>query len=217
MSTAQSQLPAEQRFVLSSIDWPTYLVFSDKLGERNVRVTYDRGEMELMTLSPHRERAKHLLGLLLAVLVEELDIDIAGYGSMTFRREDLENGLEPDECYWIAHEAQVRGKEAIDLTIDPPPDLFLEIEITRSFLDRLAICARLWVPEVWRWDGQRLRVCILGPDGQYTESDRSLAFPFLPMPELARFLSLGGTMSETKLLQTFRKWVREQIARGWKA
>jgi Uma2 family endonuclease len=171
--------------------------------------------MELMTLSPSHERAKHLLGLLLAVIVEELDIDVAGFGSMTFRREDLENGLEPDECYWIAHEAQVRAKETIDLTIDPPPDLFLEIEITRSFLNRLAICARLRVPEVWRWDGQRLRVCVLGSDGQYTESECSLAFPFLPINELERFLIMGGSMSETKLLRMFREWVRDQIARGW--
>jgi Uma2 family endonuclease len=202
---------------LSCIDWPTYLVFSDKLGDRHVRVTYNQGDMELMTLSPRHERWKHLLVLLLAVLSEELEMNIAGFASMTCRREDLDRGLEPDECYWIAHEPQVRGREHIDLTKDPPPDLVLEIEVSRSFLDRLSICAALKVPEVWRWDGETLHVCLLGANGQYAESERSLAFPFLPIAELTRFLKMGATMNEWQLQRTFRAWVREQTARGWTA
>src|SRR5262249_61433523 len=78
----------------------------------------------------------------------------------------------------------------------------------------LEICARLRVPEVWRWDGQRLRVFLLRPDGQYAESAGSLAFPFLPVAELERFLSLAATMSETQLIRAFRDWARDQIARG---
>lgn len=215
MSTAQVTPPAEQRFVLSSIDWPTYLLFSDKLGERQVRITYDRGEMELMTLSPEHERSKHLLVLLLAVIAEEVDIEVAGFGSMTCRREDLERGFEPDECYWIAHAPQVRGRTHIDLTTDPPPDLALEIEISRSFLDRLGVCAKLRIPEVWRWNGETLKILLLGEDGKYVESDRSRAFPFLPPAELTRFLHLAATTHEAKLLRQFRAWVREQMAHGW--
>ena len=209
--------PSEQRIVLSCIDWPTYLVFSDRLGDRHVRVTYNRGEMELMTLSPGHERWKHLLVLLLAVLAEEMELEMAGFASMTCRREDLDRGLEPDECYWIVNARLLRGRQYVDLTKDPPPDLVLEVEISRSFLDCLSICAALKVPEVWRWDGETLRVCLLGSDGQYIESDRSKAFPFLPMAQLARFLVLGTTMDEGKLLRTFRTWVREQIARGWQS
>lgn len=209
------KIPDEQCFVLSSIDWPTYVEFGDRLQDRPIRLTYDGCNLEFRTLSCRHYRTKHLLDLLLFVVVEEMDIDIASGGSMTCRREDLHCGLEPDECYWIANEPQIRGRNIIDLTKDPPPDLFLEVEISRSFLDRLAICARLKVPEVWRWDGQAVRVCILGSDGQYTESERGLAFPFLPMTELARFLHMGEMMSETKLVRAFRTWVREQMAHGW--
>ena len=56
---ATVQIPAEQRFVLSGVSWPEYVGFGDLLGERHVRVTYDRGEMEFMTLSPEHERVKH--------------------------------------------------------------------------------------------------------------------------------------------------------------
>jgi Uma2 family endonuclease len=209
------KLPIEQHFVLSNIDWDTYRMFSDKLGERQIRLTYNGEDLEFMTLSPEHEHGKKLLARLLEALTEEMDIDVAGFGSMTCRRQDLQRGLEPDECYWIAHEARVRGRDDIDLTRDPPPDLVLEVEISRSFLDRLAICARLGVPEVWRWDGQTLCVMILGAEGQYVASERSRALPFLPVAELVRFLHQGATQSETKLLRGFRTWVREQMARGW--
>src|SRR5579884_552502 len=212
---ATGDIPAEQRLVLSGIDWPAYVAFGDLLGERHVRLTYNAGELEFMTLSPEHERAKKLLARLLEALTEELDIDIAGYGSMTCRREDLDRGLEPDECYWIAHEPQVRGRHDIDLDRDPPPDLALEVEISRSALDRLGLYASLDVSEVWRWDGQTLRVCILQADGSYAESQQSKAFPFLPVADLVRFLTGDENQSETKRLRAFRTWVREQAAQGW--
>jgi Uma2 family endonuclease len=207
--------PTEQRFVLNDIDWSTYRRFGDLLGDRHIRITYDRGVMELMTLSPERERSKKLLARLIEALAEEMEIDMAGFGSMTCQRDDLERGLEPDECYWIEHEPQVSGRDEIDLAVDPPPDLVLEVEISRSALNRLALYARLGVPEVWRWDGQTLSVCHLTENSKYSEATSSRAFPFLPITELTRFLTMRSEMSDTKLLRAFRAWVREQITLGW--
>jgi Uma2 family endonuclease len=209
-------IPVEQHFVMSNIDWDTYVTISDKLGERNIRLNFDGTNLEFMTTSLEHERAKHLLGMQMSVLTEEMDIDILSGGSMTCRRQDLERGFEPDECYWIAHEAQMRGRTDIDLTRDPPPDLLLEVEISRSFLDRLGIASRLGVPEVWRWDGETLRVMLLGPDRQYRESPRSRALAFLPIAELARRLRPDPTQSDTKWLRAFRVWVLEQINLGWR-
>src|ERR1043165_3371453 len=110
-----------QRLLLTGIDWKTYLRLGRTLGSRrSVRITYDRGRLEIMTLSPGHERFKHLLRRLLEALTEELSIDITGFGSMTFKRRRNLRGLEPDECYWIASEPQVRGKDHIDLSVDPP-------------------------------------------------------------------------------------------------
>lgn len=208
-------LPAEQRFVVSCIDWDTYVTFSDGLGERNIRVNYDGANMELMTTSLEHENAKKRLARPLEALTVEMDTDIKSGGSLTCRRQDRARGFEPDECYWIAHEAQMRGREDFDLTRDPPPDLMLEVEISRSFVDRLAIASRLGLPEVWRYDGQTIRILLLGSNGQYAESTRSQAFPFLPVAELVRFLHRDANQSETKLLRTFRDWVREQMKNGW--
>jgi len=212
---ATVQAAPEERLRLSQVPWADYVAYCDGLGERPIRVTYDRGEMEVMTMSSRHENRKTLLRRFVEALTEEMSIDIAGYGSMTHRREDLERALEGDECYWIAHESAVRGKIDLDLENDPPPDLFLEIEISRSLLDRMAILAAMGVPEVWRWDGETLRVCLLTQEVGYRESDHSLAFPFLPLDDFAVFLNNTG-QSETQLVKTFRAWVREQMAHGWK-
>jgi Uma2 family endonuclease len=211
MATAQS--PAEQRFRLSNIPWDTYVTFSDELGPRHVRVTYDRGEMEFMTLSPEHEHRKSILARLVEALTEELDIDIASFGSMTCRREDMARGLEGDECYWIANEPKVRGRMDIDLEVDPPPDLALEIDVSHSSLNRMEIYAALRVPEVWKWDGVTLTVFWLTDQGTYRQNARSRAFPAVPMEEFAAFLSRTD-ISETKLVRLFRAWVRERLGGG---
>jgi Uma2 family endonuclease len=212
MATIQSS--AEQRLQLSAVPWETYLLFTDGLVPRNMRVTYDRGEMEIMSPSAKHEHKKTLLGRLVEALTEEMDIDIAGFGSMTCRRQHLKRGLEADESYWIKNEAVVRGREDIDLEVDPPPDLALEIEISRSAMNRMAIYAALRVPEVWHWDGETLLVYLLTTRGAYRKSDRSRAFPFLPLADFAQFLRRTD-VSETQLLRSFRAWVRKN-KRGWK-
>jgi Uma2 family endonuclease len=207
--------PAEQHYVVYNVDWDTYVTISDKLGERNIRLNYDGVNLEFMSTSLEHERAKKRLACLLEIVALEMGIDMLPGGSMTCRHQDLERGFEPDECNWIEHEAQMRGCDHMDLTRDPPPDLMLEVEISRSFIDRLALAARLGVPEVWRWDGETLRVMSLGSDGQYREDERSRALPFFPVAELVRFLKLETAQSETQLLRAFRDWVREQMAGGW--
>ena len=208
-------IPTEQRLRLSCIPWKAYVAFTDMLGDRPIRVTYDRGEMEIMSPSNRHENRKTVLGRLIEALTEELEIDIASGGSTTYRREALERGLKPDESYWIEHELVVRGREDIDLETDPPPDLVLEIEISRSALDRMSIYAALGVPEVWRWDGESLTINLLTKRGTYRQSNRSKAFAFLPLGEFAHFLD-KTQLSETQLLRSFRDWVRKQKRQKWK-
>ncbi|MFL5243545.1 MAG: Uma2 family endonuclease [Gemmataceae bacterium] len=210
------QIPAEQRFVMRNVDWERYKAVADSLGERFVRLTYDGRNLEFMTISQVHERLKEFLGRLLDTLTEELNIPLLSAGSTTFDREDVERGLEPDNSYYLQNEGLIRPKDKIDLMIDPPPDLAIEIEISRSALNRLGIYAALRVPEVWRSDGSFIKVYRLGSDGQYFESERSGHFPFLPLQELVSFLQKRNQISETELIRSFRSWVREQAARGWK-
>jgi Uma2 family endonuclease len=213
MSTVR--VPVQQRLVLYGVPWATYERLLRLFEDRRLRITYDRGALEIMTLSPEHERFKHLLNGLLGRLTEELGWSIAGFGSMTFKRRKKQRGLEPDECYWIQNEPLIRGRDKIDLRKDPPPDLVIEIDWTRSSLNRLGIYAAMNVPEVWQYDGQSVRVQLLGSEGNYAESPQSKAFPFLPMPEVTRFLALRSTLNETDLMRQFRTWVQGRIAANW--
>lgn len=206
------RVPSEQRFLLGGVDWETYLKISDALTERHVRVTYDGENLEIMTTSPPHSRYSRLIGCFVRVLTEELGLPLGGYGDMTCRREDLPRGIEPDECFYIENERKVRGRQRIDLTSDPPPDLGIEIDISRSSLNRLGIYETLCVPEVWRFDGASVVFYRLGPNGKYVVTEHSLHFPFLKVQDLLRFLLRQSELDDNALVREFRAWVREQIS-----
>jgi Uma2 family endonuclease len=138
---------------------------------------------------------------------EMRDIPIASFGGATWRRRDLAKGLEADECYYVASEPRVRGRDEVEINVDPPPDLAIEIDITRSTLDKQKIYAALGVPELWRWEDETLQVLVLGPAGKYVAVQKSLNFPDLPLSEIIRFMSLRHGKSETAWIKLFREWV----------
>jgi Uma2 family endonuclease len=209
---------APQRFLLRGVNWQAYEKMLDAIGDRPIRVTYDRGSLELMSPSPRHEYYNHLLCLFFGVLAEELQMPLRGCPSTTFRRQDLGRGLEPDECYYLANALSVRDFEAIDLSVDPPPDLAIEVEITSSCLDRIDIYANLGVPELWRFDGEALQPYRLRPDRAYETCDASPALPFVPLAELVPLLQQGlGTRQEGEWLLSVRAWVRERVLPAFRA
>lgn len=207
----QPLAPSEQRFILPAVDWETYRAVSQALTGHHVRLTYDGDNLEFMTISPSHGNFSRLLGRFVVVLTEEAGLPLKSFGDMTCEREDVRRGLEPDECFYITNEPAVRRKEKIDLSLDPPPDLAIEVEITRSSRDRLSIYADLAIPEVWRFDGASLRVFQLGGQGTYEPGAKSRFFPGLPITELTGFLDRRNEMDENSLIASFREWVRENL------
>jgi Uma2 family endonuclease len=203
-------LTPESRFVIHGLDWKGYETLLGLLGDRGIYLTYDRGRVELMTTSQDHEQFGYLLGLVVNVLTTELHLPRICVGRMTWRREILDRGLEADDCYYLANAPRVRGKK-IDLSVDPPPDLAIEVKISRSALDRIGIYAALQVPEIWRYDGETLRVELLQPDGTYAASETSLSFPFLPLEEVVRFLQQGEAMDHAEWERAFRAWVHAEL------
>ena len=216
MATATESPPVQARdqqyVLLHGVRWSTYEALLKDLGDRHVRLTYDNGSLEIMTLSPRHEWSKKLIGRMLEAMTEELNIPIRSGGSTTFKRELQNKGLEPDECYWVANEPAVRKRADLDLELDPPPDIAVEVEISTSALDRLGIYAALGVSEVWRSDGHKVIIMQLQNDGTYLAMAQSPSFPWLPLSELSRFLADSTTMGETHWIRTFRVWVRTQLA-----
>jgi Uma2 family endonuclease len=162
-----------------------------------------------VTLTHEHERAGHILAHLIMAWAEERQVVLRGGGSTTFRRRDLRRGLEPDECYWIANQALVRGLTRIDLSRDPPPDLVLEIDVTHSSVPRMPIYGALGVPEVWRLKGNTLSMELLQADGSYLATPISRALPPLTPNDFAPFLSLSDQQDDITVLREFRAWVRQ--------
>jgi len=210
--STESRRPAEQRFLLRDVDWKAYRQISDALEGRHLRFTYDRGNLEFMDISSTHANCSRLLGRLVIALTEELALPIRSLGDMTCDREDLERGLEPDECFYVENESRVRGKKRINLATDPPPDLAIEVDITSSSLRRMDIYAAIGVPEVWRYDETSLIVYRRQEDGSYAESEHSQHFLDTPVSQIATFLNRRDQMDENSLVREFRTWIRDVIS-----
>jgi Uma2 family endonuclease len=171
------------------------------------RLTYEEGTLEIMSPLPIHERYRRLLGRIVEVTTEEMDVEMASFGSTTWSREDLRKGLESDECYYVQNELAVRGKVTIDLKADPPPDLAIEVDITSSSGNRMNIYAALGVPEVWRFDGESLQIYRL-QQGSYEAQERSGVLPALRAEDVQRFLQTSLESGETRWVKRFRQWVK---------
>jgi Uma2 family endonuclease len=149
------------------------------------------------------------LGRLVLVLTEELKLPVMAGGSTTMRRKLKKKGVEADECFWIENAHRMEGRLQLDLKRDPPPDLAIEVDVTRSSLNRLRIYAALRVPELWRLEGDILEFLILQANGKYKKSGRSKAFPQVTPADLLPFvLRARRSGDENPIIRDFRKWVR---------
>jgi Uma2 family endonuclease len=200
-----------QRFIFRDVDWAFYENVGDKLSDRRVFVTFYKGKLEVVTVSLLHERICALLVIIVRVMAEEASMAIQGAGMATLKRMDLDDGVEPDSSFYIAHERQMRGKTELDLTVDPPPDLAIEVEVTRRLGARKAIYRELGVPEVWVYNETGLTVLIKQDQG-YAAVDRSPTFPLLSPREIADFVAEGLAQDETSFAKAFRRRVQEIIA-----
>jgi Uma2 family endonuclease len=208
--TSNTLIQPEEIIHLSGISWQTYETLLAELNEnRRLRLTYNRGNLEIMAPSPEHEIYKKTIGRFVETLAEELNMRIYPLGSTTFKRGEL-SGAEPDECFYIKNINIVKGKKRIDLAQDPPPDLVVEIDITSSSQNRFEVYADIGVPEIWRYDGNSLIINIL-QNQEYVAVERSLAFPNLPLAEISNFLQQVGQKDYLELVREFRDWIKSQI------
>jgi Uma2 family endonuclease len=159
---------------------------------------------------PHEEDAE-TISALVRIITAQLGIPFRSAGSTTYRRADLHRGFEPDASFYIQNEERIRGQREVDLNVDPPPDIVLEIEVSRSAIDKLALFASMSIPEVWRCDGQRVSIFILDRErGSYRESPSSLALPALSSEVVTRFLTESRTTLSPDWFQAVSDWAQER-------
>ena len=199
----------ERRVVLDGVSWSLYEQILRAVGDSNaVRLTYDGGRLEIMSPSNLHESVKKIAARLLETFSVECGIPIEGFGSWTLKRADLEKGLEPDECYYVQSLPLIADKRELDLNVDPPPDLAIEVDISPHDVARQPIYGALGVPEIWRYDGRRMSALLRSPDGSYAEAEQSLALPTLAMADFNRFIEIGLTSRQHAAVEALRQWVK---------
>jgi Uma2 family endonuclease len=206
MIVAQRDL--ERRVFLGGITWETYQSLRTGDENSNLRMTYDHGALEIVSPSRKHERISYLLGRMIDQWTLDRKIAIAAGRNTTFSRGDLRRGLEPDNSYWISHEQQMRDKDEVDLKIDPPPDLVLEVDVTRSSIPKLPIYAALGVPEVWQWRLDALEVFRLSAQQQYVPKKGSVELRQFPLALVAKLLREREGKSDTTVIQEFIRGIR---------
>lgn len=194
--------------ILNHVSWEMYEQLLEIFAEYPaIRITYNHGILELMSPLPEHERASWTLGRLITILSEELDLEIMGLKSTTWKAKPKAVGKEADECFYIQNEVKMRGKLQINLEIEPPPDLVVEVDLTHSFMNKLSVYAQLKVPEIWQYNNQKITIYLLQNEN-YQKSEESLAFPSFPVQELAQFVKLDEQKGENERMREFRKWVQ---------
>lgn len=204
------RIAADNCVVLRHVSWATYeRLLADDEERRVPRMTYDQGVLELVTPSKAHDLDAATTTRIVDIVSASLGIPVQSTSTTTYRRQDLERGFEADASFYVQNEARVRGSREADLRIDPPPDLVLEIETSRTALNKLNLFASMGIPEVWRCDGERVTIHILDQD-VYRESASSLALPVLTSETLTRFLHMSRTMLSPDWFGMVSDWAREQ-------
>jgi len=200
----ETTVPAETRTVMEHIRWETYVELAEQRRGSVPRMTYDEGVLELMSPRRQHESIGRFLGRMVETYTEVKGIEIQSVASTTFQRKDLQKGFEADESYYIRNAELIRQKEEIDLLIDPPPDLVIEIEITTSAIKKLELFAKIGVPEVWRHDGERLGMYQL-VQSSYQPMTASIAVPGFTIAMAEGVLARRFELGETALIRQFRQ------------
>lgn len=200
-------LPPGTTTIFRNVPWEDYETLLEEItDEPHYRISYDSGVLQIMTVSHDHEEVLAILRKLVSVLEDTLRIPIQSYGSTTHKTRKRRKGTEPDDCFYIQNASRVIGRK-IDLAVDPPPDLALEVDFSSPSLSKFPIYAALGVPELWRYKSDDVKFYQLVED-EYEEIEYSVAFPFLSSATLTRFLLLGITDGQTAAKWDFADWVR---------
>ena len=141
-----------------------------------------------------------------------LKLPLKGLGETTWRRSEIQRGIEADQCYFFSQEklaAAAKSRGANDVAGLPNPDLVIEVDLSPSLIDRPGIYAAMGVTEVWRFDGRTLTIQRLSQAGRYDEVEASV-FLQVRREEVVRWLVDEDATDEVAWLERFAAWLRNE-------
>ena len=205
-----SQLPADSFLIRENVSWEEYEDLLEQVGEATwLRIAYDDGTLEIMTVGPKHEKYATFIEGLVGVIRLRLRMNIVFFGSSTMRKEKKRKGIEPDACFYVQTAEALGNRMDLDFEKDPPPDVAVEVDVTRHSISKFGIYAGLGVPEVWIYDGKELKIHLL-EQGEYLPAIESQALPILSGPILSKFLSQLREEGELQAILAFDDWLQSQ-------
>ena len=210
IAIAQIQVAPGQRLILENISWQEFEEILEDLGEhRHSHIAYYQGVLEFRMPLPGHERAKVLIGDLLKIILDELGLEWESLGSTTFKNQVMQAGIEPDDCFYIQNYQAMIGKQRLYLTVDPVPDLAIEVDLTSA--TQISAYETLGVPEIWCYKKGKLEISVL-ENGQYIKALTSKVFPDLPVIEgISLFLEKSEELPMSALRREFRQWLKDYL------
>jgi len=198
------------------IGWDGYRAMLRIQGERSrPQLVYLDGDLLIMSPPYNHEWLKKRLARFVVEVAVGLNIPFIMAGETTLRRRAKRGGVQPDESFYFANWAAIaakKGREDIDLRVDPPPDLAIEVVYSHDATAAVEVLRRLGVPEVWVGTEGGLGILTLGADGRYGESDTSLIFPFFTAAEIHEWATRPGLDLNMDWIREVRRWVRDDLA-----
>ncbi|CAD5930849.1 hypothetical protein NO108_01660 [Planktothrix rubescens] len=208
----QIDIQPGQHLILRQVSWKEFEAILEEMGEhRASRVAYYQGVLEIRMSLPEHETKKELISDFVKILLDELELDSQTFGSTTFKRPEMAAGIEPDNCFYIQNAALMIGKQRINLSVDPPPDLAIEVDVTSK--TKLDAYLTLAVPELWIYTEGKLQIFVL-QQGEYLSTETSPIFGNLPViGGILQFLQQSEILGDSAARRGFRQWVRSQFNR----
>ena len=205
-----ARLPADANLVLHGVSWQEYEALLDAVGEaKRWRISYHRGTLQIMTISIAHEHYSKVIERLIDRLSMLWRIKVLCFGSATLKKQRELAGVEPDACFYVQNADVIGSRLDLDFSVDPPPDIVVEVDIHHESISRFPIYAALGVPEIWHYDTQVLQIHQL-QQGQYVESPVSPAFPQLTADLLTEFLDRSKVEDQYEVLLAFEDWLKTQ-------
>jgi len=196
------------------VSWDDYEQLLAELGDDyHVRVSYHDGCLEIMSPLPAHEEFAEVIRYIVRDMTRTLGMKLEARGSMTMRSAWHSKGAEPDTCFYIQNAQRIIGKRSLDFTVDPPPDIVVEIDVTNASHLKFPIYAALGVPEIWRYYGQTVFFYTL-TDAEYGATTHSRAFPFLPSPVLAQWIEQSKLEGQDAALDAVQTWMRTMTSQS---
>jgi len=209
-------LPGEKRILVPGASWRLYQTFVEMLPEGSpIRTAFDGKDMEIMVTGPLHDDFADVLDQFVKVVAGELGIRIKPMRQTTWKRPEIERGIESDNCYYvapakIAAALTARSARSNDVKDYPNPDLAIEVDISPPESDRAGIYAAMGVAEFWVFDGQTLTIQRLDENGRYQTVERS---GFLPVraDQVPRWLIDEDLSDYEAWTRRVRAWAAKQL------